>query len=295
MNTRKSDPSDGTASVLCAEGVSKSFHGKKAVDHVSLQVKQREIVGLLGRNGAGKTTTFRMIMGLIRPEGGKVLLNNKDISRRAMYERARMGIGYLAQEPSIFRGMTVAENIMAVLEFQRLTEAERRQRLQELLQRFGIEHLAKQKSVTLSGGEKRRLEIARSLATSPHFMLLDEPFSGVDPIAVGEIQELIQELRDMNIGILITDHSVRETLEVTDHSYIIHEGKVVKAGTPESIVKKLEATLKKALQDPEITGKMTKMGLTPRFLPGTEYEKICRDAVKSIPEMIEYNKALPEG
>jgi len=222
--------------LLQAHQISKSFHGKKVVHEVSLEVRQREIVGLLGRNGAGKTTTFRMIVGLIRPQGGQILLDGKDISRLPMYRRARLGIGYLAQEPSIFRGLSVSQNIMAVLEFQKLTRDQRMDRLQTLMERIGIDHLADRQASTLSGGEKRRLEIARALATEPSFLLLDEPFSGVDPIAVGEIQTLIHELRNMNIGILITDHSVRETLEVTDHSYIIHEGHIIKAGTPAEIV-----------------------------------------------------------
>lgn len=216
--------------------ISKSFHGKQVVHEVSLELRQGEIVGLLGRNGAGKTTTFRMIVGLVHPEGGKIALDGRDISSLPMYRRARMGIGYLSQEPSIFRGLTVEQNIMAVLEYQPLSRSARRERLDDVMKRIGITPLARQPAATLSGGEKRRLEIARALATSPHFMLLDEPFSGVDPIAVSEIQSLIHELRDFGLGILITDHSVRETLEVTDRSYIIHEGHVIKAGAPEQIV-----------------------------------------------------------
>lgn len=216
--------------------VSKSYHGKRVVHEVSLDLGKSEIVGLLGRNGAGKTTTFRMIVGLIRPETGKILLDDRDVTSLPMYRRARMGIGYLAQEPSVFRGLTVAQNIMAVLEHQKLSREERHQKQQELMERIGIAQLAHRQASTLSGGEQRRLEIARSLATNPYFMLLDEPFSGVDPIAVSEIQSLIHELRNLGIGILITDHSVRETLEVTDRSYIIHEGRVIKEGSPAEIV-----------------------------------------------------------
>lgn len=222
---------------LVAEKVSKSYHGKKVVHEVSVEVRQNEIVGLLGRNGAGKTTTFRMIVGLVRPQGGRVLLDGHDITSLPLYRRARLGIGYLSQEPSIFRGLSVEQNIQAVLEYLNLSHRKQIERTQILMERIGIDHLATRQAVNLSGGEKRRLEIARALATNPKFMLLDEPFSGVDPIAVGEIQALIHELREMNIGILITDHSVRETLEVTDHSYIIHEGHILKAGTPEEIVK----------------------------------------------------------
>ncbi len=235
MNSKAAaDRSNGH--VLQAQKVSKSFHGKRVVHEVSLELRQSEIVGLLGRNGAGKTTTFRMIVGLVRPETGKIQLDGHDISSLPMYRRARMGIGYLSQEPSIFRGLTVEQNILAVLEYQNLSRSARRERLQDVMERIGVAPLARQLASTLSGGEKRRLEIARALATNPHFMLLDEPFSGVDPIAVGEIQSLIHELRGMGLGILITDHSVRETLEVTDRSYIIHEGHLIKAGTPEEIV-----------------------------------------------------------
>jgi len=233
---QETTPDNFDGHVLRAHKISKSFHGKRVVHEVSLELRQQEIVGLLGRNGAGKTTTFRMIVGLVRPEEGKIQLDDRDISSLPMYRRARLGIGYLSQEPSIFRGLTVEQNIMAVLEYQKLSRSARQERLEEVMERIGISALTRQKAATLSGGEKRRLEIARALATNPHFILLDEPFSGVDPIAVGEIQSLINELRDMGIGILITDHSVRETLEVTDRSYIIHEGHVIKAGAPEEIV-----------------------------------------------------------
>ncbi len=209
---------------LEVQEISKSFRGKRAVDRVSFTLSRGEIVGLLGPNGAGKTTTFRMIVGQVRPSGGRILLDGQSIIRLPMHKRARAGIGYLPQEPSIFRGLTVAENIEAILELQKLKRTEILQRCQELMERIGIASLANRMAYTLSGGEKRRLEIARALSTSPSFMLLDEPFSGVDPIAVAEIQELIYELRGLGIGVLITDHSVRETLEVTDRAYIINEG-----------------------------------------------------------------------
>lgn len=222
---------------LFAANLSKTYHHKQVVRDVSIDLHQGEIVGLLGRNGAGKTTSFGMIVGLVRPDQGRIYLDDREITGLPLYQRARKGIGYLAQEPTIFRGLTVRQNILAVLEYQRnLSRADRRERLEESLERIGLSGLADQVAATLSGGEKRRLEIARALATQPHFILLDEPFSGVDPIAVGEIQGIIKGLRNLNIGILITDHSVRETLEVTDRSYIIHEGEVIKSGVPAEIV-----------------------------------------------------------
>jgi len=221
---------------LFAANLSKSYHRKQVVRDVSIDLNQGEIVGLLGRNGAGKTTSFGMIVGLVRPDQGRIYLDDQEITGLPLYQRARKGIGYLAQEPTIFRGLTVRQNILAVLEYQDLSRADRLERLEESLERIGLNGLANQVAATLSGGEKRRLEIARALATQPHFILLDEPFSGVDPIAVGEIQGIIKGLRNLNIGILITDHSVRETLEVTDRSYIIHEGEVIKSGVPAEIV-----------------------------------------------------------
>ncbi len=226
---------------LQAVNLSKSYHGKKVVHSVSLELRQGEIVGLLGRNGAGKTTTFNMMVGLVRPDDGLIRLDEKDITRFPLYRRARIGIGYLSQEPSVFRGLTVEQNIKAVLEYQNnLTKEKQQERMEIVLERIGLAHLANRQAANLSGGEKRRLEIARALATKPRFMLLDEPFSGVDPIAVGEIQSIIYELRSLNIGILITDHSVRETLEVTDRSYIIHEGHVLRSGTPHEIANDAE-------------------------------------------------------
>jgi lipopolysaccharide export system ATP-binding protein len=222
---------------LFAANLSKSYHRKQVVRDVSIDLHQGEIVGLLGRNGAGKTTSFGMIVGLVHPDQGRIYLDDQEITGLPLYQRARKGIGYLAQEPTIFRGLTVRQNILAVLEYQKdLSRADRLDRLEESLERIGLSGLANQVAATLSGGEKRRQEIARALATQPHFILLDEPFSGVDPIAVGEIQGIIKGLRNLNIGILITDHSVRETLEVTNRSYIIHEGEVIKSGVPAEIV-----------------------------------------------------------
>jgi lipopolysaccharide export system ATP-binding protein len=221
---------------LFAANLHKTYHRKQVVRDGSIDLHQGEIVGLLGRNGAGKTTSFGMIVGLVRPDQGRIYLDDQEITGLPLYQRARKGIGYLAQDPTIFRGLTVRQTILAVLEYQNLSRADRRDRLEESLERIGLSGLANQVAATLSGGEKRRLEIARALATQPHFILLDEPFSGVDPIAVGEIQGIIKGLRNLNIGILITDHSVRETLEVTDRSYIIHEGEVIKSGVPANIV-----------------------------------------------------------
>jgi len=221
---------------LRAEGITKSFKGKCVVDGVTLEVNRGEIVGLLGPNGAGKTTSFRMMIGLLRPEAGKVFLGEEDITAWPVYKRARAGIGYLSQEQSVFRGLTVEENIRSVLEVQDIRRSEQKERLTELLDLIGLTPIANQKAATLSGGEKRRLEITRALAAEPHFMMLDEPFSGVDPKAVGEIQVTIEKLRDLGIGILITDHSVRETLEVTNRSYIIYQGQVLTYGSAEELL-----------------------------------------------------------
>jgi lipopolysaccharide export system ATP-binding protein len=206
----------------------KAYRGKTVVQGVSVTVNAGEIVGLLGPNGAGKTTTFYMIVGLIRPTAGKIFFKGKDISRLPMFERARSGMGYLAQEPSIFRKLTVADNIMAILETRKLTVRQRKQRLQELMEDLGIAGLAKQMAFTLSGGERRRLEIARALVTEPAMILLDEPFSGVDPLAVYDVQEIIRSLKKRGLGILITDHSVRETLSIVDRAYLICEGRVLR-------------------------------------------------------------------
>ena len=221
---------------LHTEHLVKGYNGRPVVDGVDIRVRRGEIVGLLGPNGAGKTTTFAMMVGYVRPDGGQILLDGRDITNVPMYQRARFGIGYLAQEPSIFRKLTVEQNIMAILEMLDLSRAERRTRLDALLNELGITHLARQRAFTLSGGEKRRLEITRALVTNPQFILLDEPFSGIDPITVFEAQEIIRELRNRGLGILLTDHNVRETLEITDRAYIMAEGRVLIAGTAHELI-----------------------------------------------------------
>ena len=215
--------------------VVKSFKGRCVVDNVSLGIQQGEVVGLLGPNGAGKTTTFYMIVGLIPPDQGQVLLDEKDISRLPMFLRARGGISYLPQEPSIFRKLTVEENLLAILETLPLNYAARKARLDELVEELGLSHVRRSQGYMLSGGERRRVEIARSLVISPAFILLDEPFAGIDPIAVFDIQRIIDHLKSKNIGILITDHNVRETLRVTDRAYIINEGKIFRSGSPRQL------------------------------------------------------------
>lgn len=221
--------------MLEAKGLVKSYKGRKVVNNLSLNVEKGEVVGLLGPNGAGKTTTFYMAVGLIRPDKGSVYLKDKNITELPMYLRARMGLSYLPQEPSVFRKLTVRENIMSILETIDLGGKEREERLESLLSELNISHLADNKAYTLSGGERRRVEITRALVTSPSFMLLDEPFAGIDPIAVTEIQNIIAKLKKKNIGILITDHSVQETLAITDRAYIINEGKILISGTPKEI------------------------------------------------------------
>ena len=220
---------------LKAEKLEKSYRGRKIVRGVSVQVKSGEIVGLLGPNGAGKTTTFYMVVGLIRPDQGRVLLDGLDITKMPMYQRARNGIGYLPQEPSVFRKLTVAENLMSILETMDLSGLERKERRDQLLSELGISHLSDSMAYTLSGGERRRVEIARALTLSPKFILLDEPFAGIDPLAVQDIQGIISLLKSKGIGILITDHNVRETLAITDRAYIISEGKIIEAGTSAEI------------------------------------------------------------
>ncbi|NLC57624.1 MAG: LPS export ABC transporter ATP-binding protein [Armatimonadetes bacterium] len=221
---------------ISTQDLVKSYRGRNVVDGVSLNVSQGEIVGLLGRNGAGKTTTFYMVVGLIRPRSGRVLLDDRDITRLPMYQRARAGIGYLAQEASVFRKLTIEANLRLVLEMNGLSRAEQEKRIDQLLDEFSIKHLRKEMGFSLSGGERRRVEIARCLATNPTFILLDEPFTGIDPIVVADIQDIIRHLKERGIGILITDHSVRETLAITDRAYIIVEGKIRTAGTPEQIL-----------------------------------------------------------
>jgi lipopolysaccharide export system ATP-binding protein len=220
---------------LLAESVTKSYTGRRVVDGVSLNVNGGEVVGLLGPNGAGKTTTFHMMVGLVHPDGGKVLLNGKDLTSMPIYQRARAGLSYLPQESSVFRRLTVEENLLAILETLDLSDEEQRDRALRLMQMLGVSDLAKQKALTLSGGERRRVEIARALVLSPFFVLLDEPFTGIDPIAVSEIQKIIRKLSASGIGVLITDHNVRETLGICDRAYIINEGLVLEEGTPDKI------------------------------------------------------------
>lgn len=227
--------------LLETQGLVKAYEGRRVVDKVNIHVKRSEIVGLLGPNGAGKTTTFYMITGLIRPQEGRIIFDKQDITDFPMHERARCGIGYLAQEPSIFRKLTVEENIMAILETRSMPGAERRNRLKRLLGELKISHLAKNKAYTLSGGERRRLEITRALVTNPMFILLDEPFSGIDPIAVFECQQIIRELKERGLGILLTDHNVRETLSITDRSYIMCEGRILISGTKDELISNPEA------------------------------------------------------
>jgi lipopolysaccharide export system ATP-binding protein len=216
--------------------LSKGYNGKPVVAGVDIAVRRGEIIGLLGPNGAGKTTTFSMIVGYVRPDGGAITVDGRDITALPMYQRARLGIGYLAQEPSIFRRLSVEENILAILETLPLSRSERRRRLDRLLNELGVTHLARQKAFTLSGGEKRRLEITRALVTNPQFILLDEPFSGIDPITVFECQEIIRDLKARGLGVLLTDHNVRETLEITDRAYIMAEGRVLIAGTAHELI-----------------------------------------------------------
>jgi len=218
---------------LETQELSKAYRGRKVVDDVSASVEQGEVVGLLGPNGAGKTTTFYMIVGLISPDSGSVMLDGKDITSLPMYQRARRGISYLPQEPSVFRKLSVEENLMAILETLPITARERRERMQRLLEQLGLESVRHNKGYMLSGGERRRVEIARSLVIDPKFLLLDEPFSGIDPIQVIELQRIISELKRSGIGILVTDHNVRETLMVTDRAYIINKGEIFRSGRPE--------------------------------------------------------------
>jgi lipopolysaccharide export system ATP-binding protein len=222
--------------ILRTDKLVKIYGGRAVVNGVDINLRRGEIVGLLGPNGAGKTTSFYMIVGLVRPNGGRVFFDDKDVTDYPMFRRARMGMGYLPQEESIFRKLTVEENIMAILETLSINKRERRHRCDELLTQFGIEHVSRQLALTLSGGEKRRLTIARSLVTKPSLLMLDEPFSGVDPIAVYDVQQIIQNLRDTGLGILITDHNVRETLSIVDRAYLIHEGKVLSEGTKDFLI-----------------------------------------------------------
>jgi lipopolysaccharide export system ATP-binding protein len=227
--------SEASAAWLRAEGLTKSYVGRRVVNDVTISVQAGEVVGLLGPNGAGKTTSFYMIVGLTKPEAGRVTLNGEDVTKLPMYQRARRGIGYLPQEPSVFRKLSVEDNIRAILETLELSTSEREERLRQLLDELGTAKVAKSKAQSLSGGERRRLEITRALVISPSFMLLDEPFAGIDPIAVVDIQGIVSQLKKRGIGVLITDHNVRETLGICDRAYIVNEGTVLEEGTPEQI------------------------------------------------------------
>jgi len=220
---------------LHTENLVKRYHSRVVVNEVSIEVNQGEIVGLLGPNGAGKTTSFYMIVGLIQPNGGRIFLDNKEITKEPVYRRAQMGIGYLAQEASVFRQMTVEDNIRSILELSKFSKGEQKEKLESLLEEFGLNRIRKSLGIQLSGGERRRTEIARALSLSPKFILLDEPFAGVDPIAVEDIQEIVSKLKDKNIGILITDHNVHETLTITNRAYLLIEGKIFKSGTAEEL------------------------------------------------------------
>lgn len=255
--------------ILQVENLEKSHRGRRVVNKVSLTVGTGEVVGLLGPNGAGKTTVFSIITGIFRASAGRILLGDTEISHLSAYKRARLGLCYLPQEPSIFRKMTVEENIMSILEFQPVSSYERKDRLKALSAEFNIEHLSGQMAVTLSGGERRRVEIARALAASPVFMLLDEPFAGIDPISVTDLQQIILQLKNKNIGILITDHNVQHTMEVCDRVYIINEGIILKSGTPYEIANSAEVRStylgEKFRLDPE--GTLTDSGKENKWIP----------------------------
>ena len=220
---------------LTVENLVKAYRGRKVINGIDLSVQSGEVVGLLGPNGAGKTTTFYMTVGMVKPDGGKVFLDQNDITRMPMYQRARKGVGYLPQEASVFRKLTVRQNVMAILETLSISKEKQKERASVLLAELGIDHLANQKASVLSGGERRRLEITRCLVTDPSFILLDEPFAGIDPLAVIDIKKIIGHLRERNIGILISDHNVRETLEVCDKAYILNDGAVIESGPPDHI------------------------------------------------------------
>ena len=220
---------------LTADSLVKTYKGREVVKGITLEVNQGEIVGLLGPNGAGKTTSFYMIVGLVKPNDGRIFLDRENITKFPMYKRAQYGIGYLAQEASVFRKLSIEDNIMSVLELTKLSKSERVHKMESMIEEFGLSHIRKNRGDLLSGGERRRTEIARALATDPNFILLDEPFAGVDPVAVEDIQRIVARLKDKNIGILITDHNVQETLAITDRTYLMFEGRILKAGIPEEL------------------------------------------------------------
>ncbi len=220
---------------LRAQNLVKSYKGREVVKGITVEVEQGEIVGLLGPNGAGKTTSFYMIVGLVKPNGGQIFMDKKNITKYPMYKRAQNGIGYLAQEASVFRKLSIEDNILSVLQMTKLSKKEQRAKMEQLIEEFGLSHIRKSRGDLLSGGERRRTEIARALATNPNFILLDEPFAGVDPVAVEDIQRIVAQLKDKNIGILITDHNVQETLAITDHTYLMFEGSILKHGVPEDL------------------------------------------------------------
>ncbi|MDP8206742.1 MAG: LPS export ABC transporter ATP-binding protein [Candidatus Electryonea clarkiae] len=232
---------DKSVARLQGIGLVKAYGKRTVVNEVNIEVSQNEIVGLLGPNGAGKTTTFYMIVGMVKPKAGTVLLNGKNITSRKMYQRARLGISYLPQESSIFRKLTVEQNLMAILETMHLSRSQRREKCDSLLEELSISHLRKSKAYNLSGGERRRTEIARCLVTDPKFLLFDEPFAGIDPIAVQDIQKIVEGLKDRGIGVLITDHNVHETLAITNRAYLLYEGRILKSGTSEFVAKDSEA------------------------------------------------------
>jgi len=234
MNDAEKNSSPTGVSIR-THGLVKVYNKRRVVSDVSIDVNPGEVVGLLGPNGAGKTTTFYMIVGMIRPSGGSIFVGEKDVTKEPMYKRARMGIGYLSQEPSIFRGMTVEQNLVAILETVKLSKAARREKLEVLLKELDIAHLRKNKGYQLSGGERRRVEITRALVIEPKFMLLDEPFAGIDPIAVADLQRIVKKLKERGLGILITDHNVRDTLSITDRSYVMYEGSIKRSGSPDEL------------------------------------------------------------
>lgn len=239
MNGVSETPAPNGVSIRTKDLV-KVYNKRRVVSDVSIEVNAGEVVGLLGPNGAGKTTTFYMIVGMIRPSGGSIFVGDKDVTREPMYKRARMGIGYLSQEPSIFRGMTVEQNLVAILETVKLSKAERQEKLEALLKELDIAHLRKNKGYQLSGGERRRVEITRALVIEPKFMLLDEPFAGIDPLAVADLQRIVKKLKERGLGILITDHNVRDTLSITDRSYVMYEGSIKRSGTPDELARDSE-------------------------------------------------------